>query len=177
MLDPLGDAATGVCACAALLAAGAAALGRRRQEALATLLLAALLAFLAVDRAFDLHDRVGYGIAGAAGLPRVDAWPAAVVYAPLLALIGWLLWRGVGLTPPPIARAGVVLLGLSLSMRPLALAGVLALGHVPAGRPRGIVVGAQETLALAGWLTVALAFVVAMAAAQPGRAASRPRAC
>lgn len=162
MLDSLAEVSTGVCAGAATLAAGAAALQARRAQAVRLGTLAAALGFLTVDRALDLHDRVGYGLAAALHVPRVDAWPASIVYAPLLACIAWMLWHSERLgVPARCARVGVALLGLSLLIRPVALAAVLVLGRIPDGRPRTIGVDVQVLLALSGWLLVAAAFVEA----------------
>jgi hypothetical protein len=109
------------------------------------------VAFLALDMATGLHER----LSTAAAPTAVDHWPAAVMYAPLLAAIAVALWREGDVA----ARTAVGLLGAALAVRLVAGAVYLAVDYRPGDGAKEVAVAAQQGLELAGWLLVAAAAV------------------
>jgi peptidoglycan/xylan/chitin deacetylase (PgdA/CDA1 family) len=155
----LGDVALASAAIAALF------LARIRPRSGPTLALAALLIFLALDKALRLHD-------------HVPDWPA--YYLPVL-LSTFLLLVRVGRRPGEPGRrlmtAGLLLLGLSLLVH---FAGETALRTIGAAGPgwadevKGVIKHGAE---VEGWLLVALALPLAVRgrSAQPAPATAPER--
>jgi hypothetical protein len=129
--------------------------------------LAAILAFLSVDRVIGLHDRLGHAIADTLAMPHVDAFPTPIVYSPLLLTAALMIWHETADRPArDWARTGIALLGFALGVRPLALAAKVGLGWTPVGTGHELAVAVQEGLELGGWILVGTALVV-MSLARP----------
>jgi len=109
------------------------------------------LAFLAVDMATGLHERLSDAAAPAA----VDHWPAAVLYAPILAAVAAAFW----LEGSALARTAVALLGAALAIRLVAGAVYLAVDYSPGDGAKEVAAAAQQALELAGWLLLAAAAI------------------
>ena len=142
----------------ALLVVGRGACAARRSLAL----LAAMVAFLAVDDLIDLHDELGILLARhlPAPLDRLGVWSTPVLYLPLLALTFGLLWRHAARATAPTRQiwtalgllAGAVALRVVVSV--LELFGV----HAPEGI-RTIGVAVLQGLELGAWTILAAAFI------------------
>jgi hypothetical protein len=126
---------------------------------------AAGLAFLAADMATGLHERLSDAAAPAA----VDHWPAAVLYAPILAAVAVAFWR----EGSALARTAVASLGAALAIRLVAGAVYLAVDYRPGDGAKEVAVALQQGLELAGWLLLAAAAVEISSA--PGRPGFPPR--
>jgi hypothetical protein len=143
----------------ALAFVGAVALalaGERR-----AMTLAPILAFFAVDEAFEVHEAIGRGVVSVIGAASPDTvWP--VLYAPLLAFAAVLILRSIGGGPPVARRLG----GLGLAALGLALVAqvvwVLVRGEGYHGSDRHLVeLSVEEGLELLGWLVIATALAAA----------------
>jgi hypothetical protein len=151
-------------ALATLLAAAGAVSLSRTGNTRRRLLLAGLLALIAVDQAFGLHERFAEDL---------DARRVAISWAGVALAAGVLVFVAAGVllalearsrTPLAIA-AGVALLGTALAMR--FGGGVLAgLHHLPAGETRRSGEAAAHGLALAGWVLVAAGLFYARSSTQ-----------
>jgi len=112
---------------------------------------AAGLGFLALDMATGLHERLSDAAAPAAA----DHWPAAVIYAPILAAVAVAFWR----EGTVLARTAVAFLGAALGIRLVAGAVYLAVDYRPGDGAKEVAVALQQGLELAGWLLLAAAAV------------------
>jgi hypothetical protein len=161
-------------AAAAVVAAAAGVLRLARDRCAARrLLLAALLAALAADEAFGLHERFAADL----DARRVAlTWPAAGLAADALLLLvaGVLLVAEArGLRSATVA-AGVALLAGALAMR--FGGGVLAgLHRLPAGDARRTGEAVAQGIALAGWMLVAGGLLARAPARARTQAATQPR--
>jgi hypothetical protein len=163
-LDWLSVAAIAAVAVAAGF--GAARLRDRRRR---FALLAALLAFLAIDDALGLHERMTTAVAGWLGVSgRGDAL-FLLPYLPLLAVAFGLLLsaaREAGPRARSVIHLGLALLATGLALR-VAAALLAATGITPPPWQRTLGVAAMHDAELAAW--VLLAFGLASAAAALGR--------
>jgi len=117
------------------------------------------LAFLAADMATGLHERLSDAAAPAA----VDHWPAAVLYAPILAAVAVAFWR----EGSALARTAVAFLGAALAIRFVAGAVYLAVDYRPGDGAKEVAVALQQGLELAGWLLLAAAAVEILVRSRP----------
>jgi hypothetical protein len=139
-------------AAVALAAIALALAALRRPRGRARLAVAgAGLAFIAFDMATGLHERLSDAAAPAA----VDHWPAAILYAPILAAVAVALW----LEGSVLARAAVACLGAAVAIRLVAGAVYLAVDYRPGDGAKEVAVAAQQALELAGWLLLAAAAI------------------
>jgi hypothetical protein len=163
LLDWLSVAALAATALGAAAGALYVPEGRRRFASLA-----AILAFLAVDDAFGVHERVTGAIAGWLGVSgRGDAL-FLVPYLPLLAAAFGLLWRAAQAAGRPartIMRLGLALLVAGVAMR-LAAAFVATAGISLAAWAKTLGVAAMHDAELAAWVLLASGLASALAAAR-----------
>jgi hypothetical protein len=161
VLDWLSVAALG--ATAVVAAAGALFVpGRRWRFAL----LGAILAFLAVDDALALHERVTSAVAGRLAIADHADTLFLLPYLPLLGLAFWLLWTSAVDVGRRRVRLGLALLVCALAARALA-ALVTATGLALAPWERTVGVAAMHDAELLAWLL--LASGLAACVARPGR--------
>jgi hypothetical protein len=146
----------------ALAAAAAARTGRRG--------LAAALAFLAVDDAAGLHERVTAATGTALGVHWGGDVLFLVPYLPLLAFVAVALW-GAARHGGAAIRTGVALLAASTAIR---LAGALALlaGATLHGWERRAAGAAIHDAELAAWLLLAAGLLAAQTARTSARTPS-----
>jgi hypothetical protein len=151
-----GNALTWVNSLVTLAAAGAAALlarafGPRGRQ---VLMLAAVVAFFALDDLLAIHESLGAGLT-LFGLPEIGGiWVA--LYFPLFGFTITVLWKlAEDAAGGPLLRHGVVLLAAAVA------ADLFAAGVVPAfGGDRGgwlyeLEIALEEAAELAGWLLIA----------------------
>jgi hypothetical protein len=142
-------------ACAACLALA----GLYRSARPRFLALAGLLAFITVDDAIGLHDRIG-----------VD-WP--LVLFPLLACTFVLLWSALDeRRASAYIRVGLLLLTMSVLLGQAAEPVLTAFGWGVGSWPYEIKIVIKQGAELAGWIVIAGALVMAAAAPSMRRAAS-----
>jgi hypothetical protein len=127
---------------------------RRRQF----VLLAAMLAFLAVDDAFGVHERVTNAAAVVLGAGAHGDVLFLVPYLPLLAAAFFLLWTAARESPQPASRTitlGLVLLATALGIRAVAALASLS-GVTLAGWQRTVGTAALHDTELLAWIVVAV---------------------
>ena len=131
---------------------------RRRRFAL----LAAILAFLAVDDALGLHERVTIEAAGALGVDGDGDVLFLLPYLPLLFAAFALLWSAARESRDAAGRTlslGLALLVAALGLR--LVAALVSLSGIPlAGWQRTVGVAALHNAELLAWMFVAAGFVV-----------------
>ena len=138
---------------------------RVRARALA---LGALLAYFSLDDFVELHERFGQELADAADLPEaVGARIWILIYLPLLALGGLLVWSIVPRTLPPIRRFQLAGLGLLVAAVLSEGLGVFTKALEERGfeSPHAVRAGVEEAVELAGWSLLAAGLFAAAYAA------------
>jgi hypothetical protein len=132
--------------------------------------LAALGIWFSLDDAIQVHERValelGEDVLGLPDFVAVRLW--LVLYAPLLLLAGFLLWKVIQLLWEPAARTvrlGLLLLVASIPVE-IAGAGTRWLDEEGTSVPEDVRIALEEGLELGGWILVAAglmtAFVIAL---------------
>lgn len=141
------------------------------------LLIAAIFAFFSLDDAIEIHEQVSWNLAvETLGLPSyVQGRLFAVIYLPLLAGAGLLLWRVAQESPARIRlhlHAGLGLLVLAVLVEPVTLIWQ-SQGVGARSVPDTIEVSIEEGAELGGWILVATALTGLLYLAF--NAPSRPR--
>jgi hypothetical protein len=173
-----GNALTWVNSLVTLAAAGAAALLARAlgPKGRQVLMLAAVVAFFALDDLLAIHESLGVGLT-LFGLPEMGGiWVA--LYFPLFGFSITVLWAlAEGAVGGPMLRRGVLLLAAAVA------ADLFAAGVVPAfGGERGgwlyeLEIALEESAELAGWLLIACGLAgmwLAAKATAPARDRGQP---
>lgn len=158
LLDWLSVAAVA----AAALAAGLHAVRSPVRRA-GFVLLAALLAVVAADDAFGLHERLTEVVAGALGVSARGDVLFLLPYLPLLAAVAVTLLRIADSRPDlagRVIRVALCLLALAVGLR-LLRAGVIASGHAFSDRQRTLGDMLLHDTELVAWLVVGAGLVLA----------------
>jgi len=147
------------------------------------LLIAAIFGFFSLDDAIEIHEQVSWNLAvETLGLPSyVQGRLFAVIYLPLLAGAGFLLWRIARESPARIRvhiQAGLGLLVLAVLVEPVTLIWQ-SQGVGAKSVPDTIEVGIEEGAELGGWILLATALTgllyLALSASSPPPGTAPPR--
>lgn len=121
-------------------------------------LLTAIVAFLALDDAFGVHEQISDAMAAAIGIGKHGDVLFLIPYLPLCAAAVWILWSAAREAPPRAGRTlvlGLALLAAAVGLR--ALAALVSFADVSLdGGLRSVGVAALHDTELLAWIAVAV---------------------